>query len=198
MSEHTTILEEILSSQSEEEKQAIHNNGKLLELEDIHYARFSLYHLKSTETMQVSCSIGAFESAKFNKINFRLSNRGRNFYRNLPDDWQLAQSYNSAYDYFNRLTSVTKWIGKGTVNLGFVKGYCKRPLRPLTAMVVESIVVNDEIVMRGKCFIENAIIDFTFDIDNNTTRQSQLFSKHSEPINEPVIKQASGPTKWNK
>lgn len=190
---NVSIIESILTDQSQEELSAIEQNGSLITTEDITYVRMSLKRKRMINSIAINSSI-TIKNGPFNQFRYNLSERGRDFYRNLPDDWKLSRSYSDAYDYFERLTNPTKWIGKATYRGKYRQGKVGMNICPLNAMVAEIVVAGNSSVIQGKCFIENAQFDFQFLEEADPS--NKFFSHHCTPVWIPQEIVSRSPTRW--
>jgi hypothetical protein len=75
-------------------------------------------------TLNIDFRLNTSDSGKFNKVVFNLSDRHREFFNNIPDDWKVLPAYEQAWEYYHTLDvkKETKWIGKGRLRGRFQEG----------------------------------------------------------------------------
>ena len=75
-------------------------------------------------TLNVDFRLNTSEAGKFNKIVFNLSDRHREFFKNIEDDWRTLPAYEQAWEYYHTLNvkKEMKWIGKGRLRGRFQEG----------------------------------------------------------------------------
>lgn len=155
-------------------------------LDTISYMRLSLLTAKTADhdgsgytRLAVNMDVSFNNAHQFKKFKWRLTNRRREFYPNLPNNWETDFAYGSAWEFYNNL-EYTKWIGKACYRLNRRESVGKLQLAPLTAMV--AWVANDTI--NYKLWIENAEVSGQFNIDS----ESKFYTASSEPIHNFTAK----------
>jgi hypothetical protein len=126
------------------------------------YARFAV-------NMDVSFN----NNREFKKFKWRLTDRRREFYTNIPDGWEDDIAYGSAWKRFAEIEG-NKWIGKACYRLARRGSEVKLKLAPFTAMVMWA--QGDE--MHYELWIENAHVAGTFNIGSD----SKHYMASSQPI----------------
>jgi len=88
----------------------------------------SLKKIKAKNSQSVNVDFRFEDSAfnQFNKINFELTNRYRDYARNIHSEWTEDWEYQQAEQYYKELLDGTpndqKWIGKGKRRTTYKKG----------------------------------------------------------------------------
>lgn len=169
-----SIREEVLRSRPE------------ITLDTISYMRLSLLTAKTADhdgdgftRLAINMDVSFNNNHQFKKFKWRLTNRRREFYPNLPPDWKTDLAYGSAWEFYNEL-EYTKWIGKACYRLNRRESVGKLQLAPLTAIV--AWVAND--TMNYRLWIENAEVSGQFNIDS----ESKYYIASSEPIHNFTAK----------
>ena len=75
-------------------------------------------------TLNVDFRLDTSPAGKFNKIVFNLSDRHREFFKNIDDEWKTLPAYEQAWEYYHTLDvkKEMKWIGKGRLRGKFQQG----------------------------------------------------------------------------
>ena len=158
----------------------IRNSRPLITHSQISYVRLSLLTPKTADNdgtnytrLSINMDLSINNEHKFDKFKWRLTDRRREYYPNLPVGWETDATYQPAWDLFNSLTT-PRWIGKACYRLDRREQAQKLKLVPFTAMV--AWVENETI--QYQLWIESAEIAGSFNIDTA--------SKHYTAASEPV------------
>jgi hypothetical protein len=123
--------------------------------------------------LSVNMDISVNNEHRFDKLKWRLTDRRREYYPNLPTGWETDRTYEPAWSLFNSL-DCTRWIGKACYRLNSREHAQKLKLVPFTAMV--AWVENDAIQYR--VWFESAEVTGRFNIE--------LANKHYTAASEPI------------
>lgn len=116
----TTPLE-VTSSSGQEERGGISPQVALPP--EITYLSVSLKSPKTERrTLNVDFKTQTTPGNTFNKLVFNLSNRYREFFANIPEQWHDDMEYADAWEHYHGSQHKEKWIGKGRPRGRFVEG----------------------------------------------------------------------------
>lgn len=149
------------------------------------YLRMSLLKPKAADydgefykRLAVNADISIDSSQKFHKLKLRLTDKGSEYYANLPDDWVEDTAYGAAWLHYKSLPKhQRRWIGKACYRQERKNSQQKLKMVPLVAMVAWTTA--DERITY-KLWFEDAVIEGTFD----WTEGIEHYIAHTTPIHD--------------
>lgn len=129
-------------------------------------------------TLNIDFRLDTSPIGKFNKIVFNLTDRYREFYNNIPDEWRSLTAYESAWEYYHTLDTKKemKWIGKGRLRGAFQQG--KTPDKKIKKSVT-CVLEQTQYGYQAKVWIEHFYLDL--ELRESTNKQ---YPFKSEMIND--------------
>lgn len=89
---------------------------------EITYLSVSLKKITTDRrTLNVDFRTSSTPSGVFNKLVFNLTDRYREFFSNIPEEYHCDWEYQECWEHYHSLTIKEKWIGKGRPRGKFTK-----------------------------------------------------------------------------
>jgi hypothetical protein len=113
------ILGDVVALEENASSQVVARPGKII------YACASLKNPSGNRrSLNLDFRLDTTASNKFNKVVFNLTDRHREFFNNVPEDWHQLPAYEQAWEFYHTLSckKENKWIGKGRLRGKFVEG----------------------------------------------------------------------------
>ena len=126
--------------------------------------------------LAINADVSVDNSQKFIKLKLRLTDKGSEYYTNLPEDWVEDTAYGAAWMTFKGLPKKTRrWIGKACYRQERRDRTQKLKLVPLIAMVAWT---TDDQRIEYRLWFEDAVIEGVFDWTNGLKH----YTAHTTPI----------------